>query len=108
MPLVAGDIVVTIANDDTSMTIAQVASPSGFDATFDGLPAVLQVVEAPPGTQVRGVTAQPGCDAHRAWWIGRPSSLTGWLDIEACSASADRDAFRAVVDGIARSVVFGS
>jgi hypothetical protein len=106
--LVAGEIVVTIANDDTATAIAQVASPSGFDATIDGMPAVLQVVEVPPGTQVRGVPAQPGCDAHRAWWIGRPSSPTGWLDVEACSASVDRVAFRAVVDGIARSVVFGA
>jgi hypothetical protein len=108
LTLATGEIVVAIGNDDNARTIAQVASPSGFDAKIDGMPAVLQVVEAPPGTEVQGIAAQPGCDAHRAWWIGRPGSPTGWLDVEACSASADRDAFRAVVDGIARSVVFRS
>jgi hypothetical protein len=108
LPLAAGDIIVTIANDDTAMTIAQIAAPSGIDAEIDGMPAALQFVEAPPGMEVTGVVAPPGCDAHRAWWIGRPSSATGWLDIEACSAFADRNAFRAAVDEIARSVLFGS
>jgi hypothetical protein len=104
--LAPSEIVVTLANDDNGRTIAEVTSPGGPDAQIDGMAAVLQVVEAAPGTQVTGVQVQPGCDAHRAWWIARPSAPKGWLDVEACSARADRSAFRDAVDAIARSVVF--
>jgi len=104
--LAPGEIVVTIASDDNGRTIAEVTSPGGPDAQIDGMPAVLQVVEAAPGTQITGVQVQPGCDAHRAWWIARPSAPKGWLDVEACSARADRSNFRDAVDAIARSVVF--
>ena len=103
--LAPGEMLATVAIYPGPMDIAAVEPPTGWSARIDGMPAALQVVEEPVGTQVIGVTAQPGCDAHRAWWIGRPGE-PGWIDIEACSAGADRSEFRARVDDLAASVVF--
>ncbi len=103
--LAPGDMLATVAIYPGPMDITAVEPPTGWSARIDGMPAALQIVEEPVGTQVTGVTAQPGCDAHRAWWIGRPGA-PGWIDIEACSAGADRSEFRARVDDLAASVVF--
>jgi len=100
-----GEMLATVAVYPGPMDITAVEPPTGWSARIDGMPAALQIVEAPVGTQVTGVTAQPGCDAHRAWWIGRPGA-PGWVDIEACSAGPDRSGFRARVDELAASVVF--
>jgi len=100
-----GEMLATVAIYPGMMDITAVEPPTGWSARIDGMPAALQVVEGPVGTQVTGVTAQPGCDAHRAWWIGRPGA-PGWVDIEACSAGPDRREFRARVDELAASVVF--
>ena len=102
----SGDVVLTVSNDETPMRIPDLAGPSDAAGRVDGMPAALQVVEAPPGTQITGVLVPAGCDAHRAWWIQRPGKPLGWLDLEACSSRADRGVFRAVVDGIAQSVDF--
>ena len=101
-----GDVVLTVANDETPMRIPDLAAPSDAVGRVDGMPAALQVVEAPPGTQITGVLVPAGCDAHRAWWIQRPGKPLGWLDIEACSSRADRGVFGAIVDAVAQSVVF--
>jgi len=100
-----GEMLATVAVYPGPMDITAVEPPTGWSAHIDGMPAARQIVEEPVGTQVTGVTAQPGCDAHRAWWIGRPSP-PGWIDIEACSAGPDRSQFRARVDELAASVVF--
>jgi hypothetical protein len=100
-----GEMLATVAVYPGPMDITAVEPPTGWSARIDGMPAALQIVEEPVGTQVTGVTAQPGCDAHRAWWIGRPGA-PGWIDIEACAAGPDRSAFRERVDELAASVVF--
>jgi hypothetical protein len=100
-----GEMLATVAVYPGPMDITAVEPPTGWSARIDGMPAALQIVEEPVGTQVTGVTAQPGCDAHRAWWIGRPGA-PGWIDIEACAAGPDRSEFRARVDELAASVVF--
>jgi len=101
-----GDIVLTMANDETAMRIEDIAVPGVPTERIDAMPAVLQIVEAAPGTPISGVLGPRGCDAHRAWWIARPGRATGWLDLEACSSRADRADFHRSVDGVARSTVF--
>jgi hypothetical protein len=105
VPLAPGQMLATVAIYPGPMDITDVEPPGGWSAIIDGMPAALQIVEAPVGTQVTGVMVQPGCDAHRAWWIGRPNAR-GWIDIEACSAGLDRSRFRALVDDLAAGVVF--
>ena len=106
--LTSGEILVTISNDDNAHTLSEVMPATGPDALIGGMPAVVQVVENPPGTSITGVEAPPGCDAHRAWWIARPTSKTGWLAVDACSARADRVEFESIVDGLARSIEFST
>ncbi|MFN8630647.1 MAG: hypothetical protein U0838_10115 [Chloroflexota bacterium] len=101
-----GEIIATLSSDETPMRIEDIVVPDAVAQHIDGMLAVLQLVEAPAGTQITGVAVPPGCDAHRAWWITRPDHATGWLDVEACSADADRGVFRSAVDGLAQSIQF--
>jgi len=103
--LAPGQMLATVAIYPGPMDITDVEPPGGWSAIIDGMPAALQIVEVPVGTQLTGVMVQPGCDAHRAWWVGRPNAR-GWIDIEACSAGLDRSEFRALVDHLAAGVVF--
>lgn len=106
LQLGSGDIVLTVANDESPARLAGLAVLSAAPQRIDGSEALLQVVEGSPGTTLIGVTVPPGCDAHRAWWIARPGQAAGWLDLEACSSRADRRGFRLAVDTVAQSVAF--